>query len=87
MQESNVLIEKILIGVTEYLEKKRIFFPRFFFLSKVEMLEVLSETTNPMKIQVHLNKCFAGIFRLEFNEEMEATAMISEEEEKVTLLA
>lgn len=85
MEKSSQILERILAGVTEYLEKKRLFFPRFFFLSNAEMLEILSETSNPLKVQPHLNKCFSGIYRLEFNEELEAVAMTSLENEKVNI--
>lgn len=74
--------------MNDYLETKRLAFPRFFFISSADLLDILSNGSNPKLVCKHLVKLYDSLAKLIFKDDTKlAIAMISKEnEEKVDLV-
>ncbi|KAL8435730.1 hypothetical protein ACSSS7_002267 [Eimeria intestinalis] len=83
LRENNRLLERVQKELQSYLELKRSQFARFYFLSNEELLEILSESTDPLKVQPFLCKVFENMNELEFSPDLMATAMFSAEGERM----
>ncbi|KAJ3249578.1 hypothetical protein HDU78_000105 [Chytriomyces hyalinus] len=89
LQGQLALCEK---SLAEYLETKRLAFPRFYFVSGSDLLDILAKGNMPQEVAVHLAKLFDSIARLEFkkNENGEftktAVGMYSQQDEYVEFI-
>jgi dynein heavy chain len=72
-------------GLSNYLESKREYFARFYFLSNEEIIEILGQMREPRNIQRFLNKIFEGIDNLSFMPNGEINTMHSKEGEFIKL--
>lgn len=85
-QRNNGILDEVQNCLSMYLEDKRGSFPRFYFLSDGDLLEILSQTRNAQAVQPHLGKCFDAMVKVKFAPEEgsnEILAMISPEGEVV----
>ncbi|KAL2631405.1 hypothetical protein R1flu_016091 [Riccia fluitans] len=74
-------MEEIMCSLITLLERKRSRFPRFYFLSNDELLQVLSHEQNPDELQYYLCKCFCGLHAIEFSKEGIVTGLWAEKSE------
>merc|ERR1719386_338659 len=85
-KEANETLDAIQKSLEDYLLSKCVAFPRFFFLSNDELLEILSQARRVQAVQPHLRKCFDNLVKLRFGDSSKSSeilAMISGEGEEI----
>ena len=70
-------------SLNEYLETKRVAFPRFYFVSSNDLLDILSKGRNPKDIEEHFGKVFDNLVKVRWTGPKTCNAMISREGEVV----
>ncbi|XP_039277425.1 dynein heavy chain 2, axonemal [Nilaparvata lugens] len=94
LQRLDAGLENIQKALEAYLETKRNVFPRFYFISNDDLLEILGSSRKPEQVQPHLKKCFDNITKLRISkiaaqkhdsnsQKFEATGMFSADGELV----
>jgi len=61
----NKQLEGVQKKLNDLLAAKRVNFPRFFFLSNEDLLEIIGQAKNPAAINKHIKKIFEGINKID----------------------
>jgi dynein heavy chain, axonemal len=83
LKNNNDILDGIQKKLEDYLENKRSSFPRFYFLSNDELLEILAHSQELDIVQLHLKTCFDNLVKLDIQQEVDIVAMYSNEGERI----
>ncbi|MCJ1316193.1 hypothetical protein MMC15_001513 [Xylographa vitiligo] len=79
------LLNKIQKALGEYLERERMSFPRFYFVGDEDLLEMIGNSNDTMRIAKHFRKMFAGMSGILMPQESVITGVTSKEGEVLEL--
>ena len=77
------LLNKIQKALGEYLERERMSFPRFYFVGDEDLLEIIGNSNDILRISKHFRKMFAGLSSLLIDAESNIAGFQSKEGEEV----
>lgn len=64
LKDMNNTLEKIKKNLNQFLDNKRLSFPRFFFMPNEDLLEIIGQARDLVAVNKHINKMFEGIKEL-----------------------
>lgn len=64
LNDLNEKLEHIEKNLDNFLQSKRKLFPRFYFLSNEDLLEIIGQSKDPNPIIKHIKKIFEGVHSL-----------------------
>ncbi|KAK2746366.1 hypothetical protein FQN57_003248 [Myotisia sp. PD_48] len=79
------LLNKIQKALGEYLEKERVSFPRFYFVGDEDLLEIIGNSNDTLRVAKHFKKMFAGLSGLLIDDDGSIVGFTSKEGEEVRL--
>lgn len=84
LKANNAVLEECNNRLEDYMQEKREAFPRFYFLSNDELIDILANSQELDVIQLHLKTLFDNLVRMKLNEDS-IEGIISGEKEEVEL--
>ncbi|XP_031848127.1 dynein beta chain, ciliary [Nomia melanderi] len=90
LEELQVQLNVCEKALADYLETKRLIYPRFYFISSADLLDILSNGNNPELVCKHLSKLYDSIANLLWKMDGDkptktATVMVAKDGEKMTI--
>lgn len=79
------LLNKIQKALGEYLERERVSFPRFYFVGDEDLLEIIGNSNDTLRVAKHFKKMFAGLSGLIMDDDANIVGISSKEGEEVRL--
>ncbi|OKL56213.1 Dynein heavy chain, cytoplasmic [Talaromyces atroroseus] len=79
------LLNKIQKALGEYLERERVSFPRFYFVGDEDLLEIIGNSNDTLRVAKHFKKMFAGLSGLLMDDDNNIVGFTSKEGEEVRL--
>ncbi|KAI5304245.1 hypothetical protein KEM56_006700, partial [Ascosphaera pollenicola] len=79
------LLHKIQKALGEYLERERVSFPRFYFVGDEDLLEMIGNSNDVLRVAKHFKKMFAGLSGLILDDDGNIVGITSKEGEEVRL--
>eukprot|EP01138_Halocafeteria_seosinensis_P009362 gb/GECG01009567.1/.p1 GENE.gb/GECG01009567.1/~~gb/GECG01009567.1/.p1 ORF type:complete len:4452 (+),score=647.06 gb/GECG01009567.1/:1-13356(+) len=78
LEKQNTELDKCRKSLQKFLDQKRRLFPRFYFVSEADLLDILSNGSNPPAIMRHISKVLLATAKLRLKTENEGRPVATE---------